>query len=243
MRGERWNECRKQGNFDYVVIGSSFCAWAFTKRMLEKNPKAKILILERGEYKHFENLPPSSLRELTYESKTYHWATTELMQEGEYIKKQDGVNDVFGGQSAFWRGWCPKPSREELDGWPESVKDIIEEYFPKAAELINVVSADKIAINETEKCCKIGELQAVLVEKMKSRLPEAIKRVEHASFALRADKHRYIFKYFNSCCCIEDNTFYCQAWARRTPVLFVIRSVYMLHSDSTVIIQTVLRVK
>ena len=200
---ERWNECRKQGNFDYVVIGSSFCAWAFTKRMLENDPKAKILILERGEYKHFENLQPSSKRRLTYESKTCHWATTKVMKEGEYIKKQDGVNDVFGGQSAFWRGWCPKPTREELDGWPESVKDIIEEYFPKAAELINVVSANEIGMNE-KKCwvdghsCVFGELQAGLVKKMKSRLPEAIKRVEHAAFALRADKHRYIFKHFNS---------------------------------------------
>ena len=195
MSEERWNECRKQGNFDYVVIGSSFCAWAFTKRMLEKNLKAKILILERGECKDFEKFSPSCKRRLTYATKTCHWATTKVMQEGKYIKKQDGVNDVFGGQSAFWRGWCPKPTREELDGWPESVKDIIEDYFPKAAELINVVSADKIGIN---KSCEFGELQAVLVEKMKSRLPEAFKRVEHASFALKADRHRYIFKHFNS---------------------------------------------
>jgi choline dehydrogenase-like flavoprotein len=145
MSEERWNESREHGNFDYVVIGSSFCAWAFTQRMLENNPKAKILILERGEYyhlDHFENLPPSRKRKLTYESKTSHWNRTEKMQNEGY--EQDGMNDVFGGQSAFWRGWCPQPTTEDLDGWPEGVKDIIEKYFPQAAELLNVVSADPI---------------------------------------------------------------------------------------------------
>ena len=219
MSEERWNESRVQGNFDYVVIGSSFCAWAFTKRMLEKNPKAKILILERGEYnylEHFENLPPSCKKRFTYESKTCHWATTKAMREGKYINKQDGINDVFGGQSGFWRGWCPRPTREELDGWPESVKDIIEKYFPEAAKLINVVSADQIGING-KKCykddghsCVFGELQTVLVEKMKSCLPEAFPeaRVEHASFSLKADKNRYCI-YLNILIAVAliDNTF------------------------------------
>jgi hypothetical protein len=201
MSEERWNESREHGNFDYVVIGSSFCAWAFTQRMLEKNPKAKILILERGEYyylEHFENLPPSYKRKLTYDSKRHHWNRTKKMQEGKLINKQDGMNNVFGGQSAFWRGWCPQPSREDLDGWPESVKDTIEEYFPLATELLNVVSTDLICKNE-QKCCKsddhhyvFGEFQTVLMEKIKSCLPEAVKRVDHASFAFRADKHRYL---------------------------------------------------
>ena len=42
------NECRYKGDFDYVVIGSSFCGLSFTKRVLEKQPEAKILIIDRG---------------------------------------------------------------------------------------------------------------------------------------------------------------------------------------------------
>jgi hypothetical protein len=212
MSEERWNESREHGNFDYVVIGSSFCSWAFTQSMLEKNPKAKILILERGEYyylEHFENLPPSYKRKLTYESKTRHWNRTKKMRKEEYIEEQDGTNDVFGGQSAFWRGWCPRPNGEDLDGWPEGVKDIIEEYFPQAVELLNVVSADQICNMNEQICCKsddhhylFGELQTVLMEKInKSCLPEGVKRVEHASLAVRADKHRYLNHLVSFCIC------------------------------------------
>jgi hypothetical protein len=209
MSEERWNESREHGNFDYVVIGSSFCAWAFTQRMLENNPKAKILILERGEYyylEHFENLPPSCKRTLTYESKTRHWNRTEKMQNEEYIKEQDGMNDVFGGQSAFWRGWCPQPTREDLHGWPEGVKDIVKKYFPLAVKLLNVVSADKICINE-QICYKsdghhyvFGELQTVLMKKIKLCLP--VKTVDPASLAVRADKLRYLNHLVSFCICV-----------------------------------------
>ena len=205
MSEERWNESRENGNFDYVIIGSSFCAWAFTQRMLENNPKAKILILERGEYyylEHFENLPPSRKRKLTYESKTHHWNRTEKMQNEEYIKEQDGMNDVFGGQSAFWRGWCPNPAREDLVGWPEGVKDIIEEYFPQAAKLLNVVPADKICKSDGHHYV-FGELQTVLMKKIKLCLPvKTVKSVDHASLAVRADKHRYLNHLVSFCICV-----------------------------------------
>jgi hypothetical protein len=102
---------------------------------------------------------------------------------------------------AFWRGWCPKPTREELDGWPESIKDAIEEYFPKAAELLNVVPANEIGASE-RKCgvevnnrrCVFGELKNVLVAKLQSNLPDAVKRVEQASLAVRPDMLRYVCK-------------------------------------------------
>ena len=201
MSDKRWEQCRGNGDFDYVVVGSSFCAWAFTQRVLQRNPKAKILILERGEYlylEHFENLLPSSKRHLTSISKTFHWKITEKMRNGHYIKWQHGMNNAFGGQSAFWRGWCPKPTREELNGWPESVKDAIEEYFPKAAKLLNVVPANEISASERKGFevnnhhCVFGELQNVLVEKLESSLPEAVKRVDQASLALRPDMLRYV---------------------------------------------------
>ena len=197
MSKERWDECRKEGSFDYVVIGSSFCAWAFTQRMLLKNKEAKILILERGERlpTHFENLTPTKKWKWTNETKTCPWNITEKMRDGKYIQKQDGVNNVFGGQSAFWRGWCPKPTERELGGWPESVKNVIKEYFPKAAGLLNVVPANKIGENHL---CVFGKLHDVLMGRIKSCLPESVERVDHASFAVSADKHRYL-KSMNLC--------------------------------------------
>ena len=190
MSKERWDECRKEGSFDYVVLGSSFCAWAFTQRMLHQNKQAKILILERGELlpANFENLTSVERWKQTYDTKTCPWNITQKMRDGEYINKLDGVNYFFGGQSAFWRGWCPKPTEKELDGWPKSVKNVIKEYLPKAAKFLNVVPANKIGENR----CEFGELHNVLMRRIKSCLPETVERVDHASLAIRAGEHRYI---------------------------------------------------
>ncbi|XP_028408128.1 uncharacterized protein LOC114530721 [Dendronephthya gigantea] len=189
MSGKRWQECREQVCFDYVVIGSSFCAWAFTHRILSNNPEAKVLILECGEYRreHFEDHEPSEKRELTYSTKTFPWNITRKMQDEEYIKDLDGVNIFFGGQSAFWRGWCPQPTREDLDGWPDSVKNVVEKYFPEAVELLNVKSANTIGMNEHVNDNRVfGKLQNVLVERIQSCLPE----VSHAMLAISPDKSR-----------------------------------------------------
>ena len=198
MSDTRWNECRKRGKFDYVIVGSSFCAWAFTDRMLKKNSSAKILILERGEYyypEHIQNLLPSTVKDFAKHSKTFPWKTSERMRNGQYIKKVNGMNNIFGGKSPFWRGWCPQPTREELHGWPESVKDTIEEYFPEAKELLNVINANEIDASE-EKCCVFGELQNVLEERIKSCKPAAIQRVDPASLALKSDTPRYVKTFF-----------------------------------------------
>ena len=193
MSDKRWEKCRKGGEFDYVVIGSSFCAWAFTDRMLKnKKSNVKILILERGEYfypEYIQNLLPSTEKDFAKHSKTFHWKTSERMHNGQYIKWQNGMNNIFGGKSPFWRGWCPQPTREELHGWPESVKDTIEEYFPEAKKLLNVTYANEIDASE-EKCCVFGELQNVLEERIKSCKPAAIQRVDPASLALKSDTPR-----------------------------------------------------
>ena len=198
MSDERWENCRKCSSFDYVVVGSSFCAWAFTDRMLEKNAKARILILERGEYfypQYIQNLLPSTIKDLAQYSKTFHWKTSKRMDSGQFIKWQNGMNNMFGGKSAFWRGWCPKPTREELHDWPESVKDTIEEYFPVAQKLLNVTYANEIEASE-EKCCVFGELQNVLQERIESRKPAAIQRVDPASLALKSDVPRYLDHFY-----------------------------------------------
>lgn len=43
-----WKQAREELQFDYIVIGSGFCAYAFAERILRGKPDANILMLERG---------------------------------------------------------------------------------------------------------------------------------------------------------------------------------------------------
>ena len=46
--GTTWDNILDHGDFDDIVIGSGFCALAYVDAALKKNPRRKILILERG---------------------------------------------------------------------------------------------------------------------------------------------------------------------------------------------------
>jgi hypothetical protein len=147
MTNKEWEENRKCGRFDYVIIGSSFCALAFTTQALKNNPDAKILIIERGAYlhpDHYQNLPPAFETTVFTPSETFHWSTTKKTNSGEYIKGLHGAYSFFGGRSSFWSGWCPEPKEAEMEGWPRELIKVIKDYFPKAKEMLNVVPADKI---------------------------------------------------------------------------------------------------
>jgi hypothetical protein len=67
---------------------------------------------------------------------------------------------------------------------------------------------DPICMNEQIYCKSddhhylFGELQTVLVEKIESCLPEGVKRVDHASLAVREDKHRYLNHLVSFCICV-----------------------------------------
>jgi hypothetical protein len=43
-----WANILDHGEFDDVVVGSGFCALAYVKEALHRDPFRKILILERG---------------------------------------------------------------------------------------------------------------------------------------------------------------------------------------------------
>ena len=192
MTEKEWNECCYTGEFDYVVIGSSFCGLSFTKKVLEKQPEAKILIIDRGVYfhpEHFQNLPPAYSRTVGGKSETCHWKITEDTHNGEYIKYQHGMNNFFGGRSSFWSGWCPKPKKDEMAEWPVEVIRKVHKYFPKAMLLLNVIPADKIS-PKNAKGKIFGKLQDIVYK----RLINELTRVEHAPLAVRADMYRSVIK-------------------------------------------------
>ena len=195
MTDKEWEENRKCGRFDYVIIGSSFCALAFTTQALRNNPDAKILIIERGPYllpDHYQNLHPAFEATVFDPSETFHWSTTKETNNGEYIKGLHGAYSFFGGRSSTWSGWCPEPTESEMEGWPRELVKVIKDYFPKAKELLNVIPADEIFSDSTHHQPMFGKLQTEVQRKITeaSEKIEAVKDVLPAPLAVKAKQQR-----------------------------------------------------
>ena len=148
MSEEEWRKSCSQQDYDFVIIGSSFCALAFTTQVLQHKPDAKVLIIEGGDFllpDHFQNLHPAVAATIEAPSETFAWNVSDkTLKDSEYIKRQHGVYNFVGGRSSFWSGWCPQPCGEEMANWPEETVKAVEHNFPKAKKLLNVISADKI---------------------------------------------------------------------------------------------------
>ena len=201
MTDDQWEEDRISGDFDFVVIGSSFCALGFTHQMLLNNPKAKILIIERGSYfhpEHFQNLPPAYSKTVGGKSETFHWKITKETHDGDYIHYQHGMNNFFGGRSSFWSAWCPEPTDDEMADWPQEVIEKVHDYFPAAKELLNVIPANEISDSKLDSDPnKIFGLLQDAVYKALSDAPkqiDAITRVLNAPLAVKADQYRYVIQ-------------------------------------------------
>lgn len=191
---KEWNRDRAADDFDYVIIGSSFCATGFVHQVLENNPNAKIFIIERGEYSdpnHFENLSPLDLSSEEKNTETIHWNISKKTGEGEYIKSVRGMNNLIGGRSNYWKAWCPEPTKDEMAGWPEEVVQKVHEYFPEAKKLLNVHSVNEIREDTGNRV--FGQLQDIVFEKLKSTPSdiEAITGVIHTPLAVEDKCGRY----------------------------------------------------
>ena len=195
---KEWESIKDKGDFDYVVIGSSYCALGFIDKITRNNPNAKILVLERGQYfhpEHFQNLPSAYMFSLDSSAETFPWKITKDTHEGEYIKWLYGTNNFFGGRSIFWSGWCPEPNDDEMEEWPESVKKSVHNYFPEAAYLMGITPADTIFDKEHSTTQAIFgmlqlSLQALLTNTANNI--ESVTRVIPAPMAVGSKQHRFI---------------------------------------------------
>lgn len=144
-----WKHAREEETFDHIIVGSGFCGFAFAERMLAHDPKSRILIIERGPFflpEHFQNLPLPYQQTLGGLSETFPWtlsARTASQPPGN-IQWQHGMVPFFGGRSIMWSAWCPRPSQEEMQYWPEEVIRAAQEHFESAERLLNVIPADQI---------------------------------------------------------------------------------------------------
>ncbi len=174
-----FNDCISE-DFDYIVIGSSFCALGFLEQLLQTNPTAKTLIVEKGSYcSDIESLSPADLGKMEKTTDDISWKF-KTADENSSVKEVRGVNCYVGGRSSFWKAWCPKPTREEMTGWPGTVIDRLLDYFPRAKSLLSVQNVNEIRGEH------FNRLQDVLFSRLEPLHKEfaAITRVEHASIAL-----------------------------------------------------------
>ena len=132
--------------FDYVIIGSSFCCLAFVMKALQNDTNASILILEKGSEslpQHHQSLPPSD--KTASKEAVRPWSVSERTgRPGQFIANLHGQIQYLGGRSTYWSGWCPQPSEEDMDGWPEILKQSLPQYFDEAKGLLGVIPANEI---------------------------------------------------------------------------------------------------
>lgn len=144
-----WKRVRENEQFDYIIIGTGFCALAFAERILTARPNTRILMVERGPFflpEHFQNLPIPYQHTLGGLSETFPWTLSKKTadQPKGNISWQHGMVPFFGGRSIMWSAWCPRPTPDEMAFWPKEIIAAAETHFDSAEKLLNVVPADKI---------------------------------------------------------------------------------------------------
>ncbi|WP_437708139.1 GMC oxidoreductase [Sorangium sp. So ce448] len=184
-----WKRVREEERFDYIVIGSGFCALGFVQRALERNPRARILVLERGPFflpEHFQNLPLPFQMTLGGLSETFPWTLSTKTLAGRYVKWQHGIVPFFGGRSTLWSAWCPRPTREEMRGWPEQMIEAAERYYESAEKLLHVVPASDLDKGSGAPPPGIRPIYGILQEKLTNALKVQLNSVRSATRVMAA---------------------------------------------------------
>jgi hypothetical protein len=134
--------------WDFIVVGSGLTALAFTQAAFEKNPEARVLILERGPFwltQHFQDTPLPFKYTLGGPSETFPWTLSEKTVNSP-VRYMHGSCPFFGGRSTFWSAWNPAPTKELMRDWPQGLVGPTEEpgFWGRARDLLNVVGAGEI---------------------------------------------------------------------------------------------------
>lgn len=185
-----WTRAREQEQFDHIVVGSGICGYAFAARALERNPSARILIVERGPFflpDHFQNLPLPYNLTLGGLSETFPWTLSSrtASQPPGSISWQHGMVPFFGGRSIMWSAWCPRPTADEMRDWPDAVIATAEQYFASAEALLNVVPADQIDAGLTPglmaAATEIRPVYGTMQKGLQELLAAGLSRIESAT--------------------------------------------------------------
>jgi len=190
-----WKQARETEQFDYVIVGSGFCALGFAERALKHDPAKRILIIERGPFflpEHFQNLPLPYQHTLGGLSETFPWtlsAKTAAQPPGK-IGWQHGMVPFFGGRSILWSAWCPRPTDDEFAGWSPVVIAAAKRNFADAERLLNVVPADRIDSDldpaSLKAAAKRRPIYGVMQRALQRRLADNLGRVKTATRSMAA---------------------------------------------------------
>lgn len=200
LSNEEWKKAREYNDYDLVIVGTGFCGLAVAVRALERNPATRILMIERGTFflpEHFQNLPEATASTLGGMSETFPWTLARETATGEdgIIRWSHGMVPFLGGRSTVWSAWCPKPSCDEMKGWPKETIDAAMKQMKAACKLLNVQSASEIdknrSVEDISLCNKISRpvystlhhhLESLLEDNVVDNV-DSIYRVEAANLA------------------------------------------------------------
>ena len=119
----------------------------FLLAMIFNNFSQVRIEIERGPFflpDHFQNLPLPCNNTLCGLSETFPWTLSDKTHKGTFIRFLHGMTPFFGGKSTLWSAWCPRPTEEEMQGWPKDVIKAAQNYFAEAEKLLNVIPANEI---------------------------------------------------------------------------------------------------
>ena len=190
VSNSEWKQVREEQQFDYIIIGSAFCGYAFAQRVLAKRPETRILMLERGPFflpEHFQNLPLPYQQTLGGLSETFPWTLSLQTHNGRYIKWQHGMVPFFGGRSIMWSAWCPRPTPEEMTDWPAEVIAAAQRNYPEAEKLLHVIPASEIDQDRDSPSPRGHRpIYGIVQEKMFAVLEQGLKKIPSATRVIPA---------------------------------------------------------
>lgn len=79
-------------------------------------------------------------------SETFPWTLAHETATGidGPVRWSHGMVPFFGGRSTVWSAWCPVPSHEVMEDWPEETIKAANDQMDAAIKLLNVQSASEI---------------------------------------------------------------------------------------------------
>jgi hypothetical protein len=162
-------------------------ALAFIDNTLKRDPRKKILCLERGGEQsfaamsnilttllvadfwlpdHFQNLPPPFKYTPGGPIETFPFTLSKQTYESD-IKFVHGSCPFFGGRSTFWSAWSPSPTAALMRNWPNSLIATAQKpgFFKLASKLLRVTRATDIGPPYGKLQCQIDRrLQPAVAE-------------------------------------------------------------------------------
>lgn len=157
-------------HWDFIVVGSGCTALAFADAACAKDPRARILVLERGPFwltQHFQNTPLPFKYVLGGLSETKPWTLAQATIDSPF-QFMHGSCPFLGGRSNFWSAWSPSPTPALMRDWPPELVEPTQQpgFWESASELLNVITADQIG----------DPVYAELQEQIDNRLPANLSR-------------------------------------------------------------------